>query len=62
MRVLIAVMAITYFIGVGIALAPAIQTKWNTASAADLAAGVAQGLPSAMAWPARAYRSVTEHG
>ena len=62
MRVLLAVMFITYFVGVGIALAPTIQTKWSTASAADLAAGVAQGLPGAMAWPARAYRSVAEHG
>jgi len=53
---------IVYLIGVGVALAPTIRAKWNTATASDLAAGVAQELPKAAAWPARAYHSIAERG
>jgi hypothetical protein len=53
---------IIYLVGVGVALSPTIGTKWNGASVSDLAASVAQALPDAAAWPARAYRSMTERG
>jgi hypothetical protein len=62
MRVLIALIVIIYLVGVGVALAPIIQAKWNGASAADFAASVMQELPNAMAWPARAFRSITGRG
>jgi hypothetical protein len=62
MRALIGLTVITYLVGVGVALSPTIGTKWNGASASDLVASVAQALPNAAAWPARAYRSMTEHG
>jgi hypothetical protein len=62
MRVLIAVIVILYLVGVGVALAPTIQTKWATASASDLAASVTQELPNAVAWPVRAYHSITARG
>ena len=62
MRVLIGLAVIIYLVGVGVALSPTFGTKWNSASASDLAASVAQALPNAAAWPARAYRSMTEPG
>jgi hypothetical protein len=62
MRTLIGLVVIIYLVGIGVALSPTIGTKWNSASASDLAAGVAQAIPNAAAWPARAYRSMTDHG
>jgi hypothetical protein len=62
MRTLIALIVIIYFVGVGIALSPTILAKWNGASASDLATSVAQALPNAVAWPARAFHSITDHG
>jgi len=53
---------IIYLVGVGVALSPTIGAKWGGASTPDLAASVAQALPNAVAWPARAYHSMTEHG
>ena len=62
MRALIALIVIIYLVGVGVALSPTIQAKWNSASASDLATSVAQALPDAFAWPARAYHSITDRG
>jgi hypothetical protein len=62
MRTLIGLVVLIYLVGVGVALSPTIGTKWNSASASELAAGVAQAIPNAAAWPARAYRSMTDHG
>lgn len=62
MRLVIALALVIYLIGVGVALAPTIRSKWNTATASDLAGSVAQDLPRAVAWPARAYRSLAERG
>ena len=59
MRALIALIVILYLVGVGVALAPTIQNKWASASASELVASVAQELPNAVAWPARAYHSIT---
>jgi hypothetical protein len=62
MRLIIALALVIYLVGVGVALAPTISSKWSRATASDLAASVAQDLPRAAAWPARAYRSFAEHG
>jgi hypothetical protein len=62
MRALIALIVIIYLVGVGVALAPTIQAKWNSASASELATSVGQALPNALAWPARVYHSITGHG
>ena len=62
MRTLIAMIVIVYFIGVGVALSPTIQANWRTASAADFAASIAQNLPNAAAWPARAFHSMSDRG
>ncbi|WP_158817598.1 hypothetical protein [Methylocapsa sp. S129] len=62
MRALIALIVIVYLVGVGVALSPTIQAKWSSASAAELASSVTQALPNAVAWPARAFHSVTDHG
>ena len=61
MRALLAVIVLIYVVGIGVALAPTIQAKWNGATASELASGVAQALPSAATWPARAYHSITDH-
>jgi hypothetical protein len=62
MRLVIAVALIVYLVGVGVALAPTVESKWRTAAASDFAASVAHNLPRAAAWPARAYRSLAERG
>ena len=62
MRALIALIVIVYLVGVGVALAPAIQAKWSSVSASDLATGVGEALPNALGWPVRAYHSITDKG
>lgn len=62
MRLVIALALVIYLVGIGVALAPTIRSKWNTVTASGLAASVTQNLPRAVAWPARAYRSLAEHG
>ena len=62
MRALISLIVIVYLVGVGVALSPTIQAKWNSASASDLAASVGQALPNAVAWPARAFHSIADRG
>lgn len=62
MRLVIALALIVYLVGMGVALAPTVQSKWHTETASDFAASVAQNLPRAAAWPARAYRSFAERG
>jgi hypothetical protein len=53
---------IIYLVGVGVALSPTIQARWNSASASDLATSVGQALPNAIAWPARAFHSIVDRG
>jgi hypothetical protein len=62
MRGLIALIVIVYLVGVGVALAPTIQEKWTSESAAEFANSVGQDLPYALAWPARVYRSIVDRG
>lgn len=62
MRALIGLIVIVYLVGVGVALSPTIWDKWNSAPASDLAGSVGQDLPYALTWPARVYRSITDHG
>jgi hypothetical protein len=59
MRLLIALIVIVYLIGVGVVLAPTVEGKWNTATAAELTSSVGQALPHAFAWPVAAYRNIT---
>jgi len=59
MRLIIALIVIVYLVGVGVVLAPTIQGKWNSATASELTASVGDALPTALAWPARVYHSVT---
>jgi hypothetical protein len=62
MRGVIALIVIVYLVGVGVALAPTIESKWKTESAAQFADSVGQELPFAFAWPARVYRGMTGRG
>jgi hypothetical protein len=61
-RLLIAIILIVYFIGVGVELAPTFQTGWSTLPASELSANVLHALPDALAWPAKVYRSFTSRG
>jgi hypothetical protein len=58
MRLLIALIVIIYLVGVGVVLSPTIQGRWSSASGSDLTTGVAEALPDALAWPAKAFRSM----
>jgi hypothetical protein len=62
MRGLISLIVIIYLVGVGVALAPAVQEKWNSATASDFVASIGNDLPYALAWPARLYRSMVGQG
>jgi hypothetical protein len=62
MRLVIALIVIIYIVGVGVVLSPTIETKWSGASASDLATGVTQALPDAVAWPLRVYHGITGRG
>jgi hypothetical protein len=58
MRFFLSLIVIAYLIAAGVALAPTVREKWNTATAGDFAASVANELPGAFAWPLRAYYRV----
>jgi len=60
MRTLIALFVIVYLVGIGVQLSPTIEAKWNSATAPEIVASVAEALPAAAAWPARAYQTVLE--
>lgn len=59
MRLLIILIVVVYFVGIGVVLAPTIQSKWDSEPASQLASSVFQALPGAVAWPARVFRSVS---
>ena len=59
MRAFIALVVIVYLIGVGVAIAPTIQGKWSSATAAELTSSVGQSLPGALAWPMTVYHNMT---
>ena len=60
MRMLVAILVIVYLVGVGVQLSPTIESKWSSATAPELVSSVAEALPAAAAWPARAYHTVVE--
>lgn len=62
MRLILLLIVIVYLVGIGVALSPAVQARWNSGSASEFVSGVARDLPSAAAWPARAYHSIADHG
>jgi hypothetical protein len=49
---------IVYLVGVGVFLAPTVQSTWNSEPASGFAQSVAQALPDALAWPVRAFHSM----
>jgi hypothetical protein len=62
MRLLVALAVIIYLVGVGVALAPTVENKWSSVPASEFATSVAQALPGAAAWPARAFQSSPQRG
>ena len=57
MRMIIALLAVVYIVGIGVVLSPTVQSKWTGASASDFASSVLGALPYAAAWPVRVFRS-----
>ena len=62
MQLILTLIVIVYLIGIGVALAPTVQAQWNNGSASEFVSDVAHELPSAAAWPVRAYHSIADHG
>ena len=62
MRSVLAVILITYLVGVGLILWPTIQSKWSVAPASDLSASIDRELPYALAWPARLVHELEASG
>ena len=62
MRALIALIVIVYLVGDGVALAPTIEAKRSSATAAEFAGSVGQALPGVLAWPARVYHGMADRG
>jgi hypothetical protein len=60
MRAVISLLVIVYLVGVGVVLAPTIQTNWSGGSASHFVESIATELPRALAWPVAAYRSIAE--
>jgi hypothetical protein len=58
MRLLLALIIIVYLVGVGVFLAPTVQSTWNSEPASGFAQSIAQALPDALAWPVRAFHSM----
>ena len=56
MRLLIALILIIYLVGVGVVLAPAVQSAWNS-ERLGFRDQLAQALPDALAWPVRLARA-----
>ena len=59
LALVIRVIVVVYLIGVSVALAPVVKTKWTSVSAYDLVTGVGHALPDALAWPIRLYHNMT---
>jgi hypothetical protein len=62
MRGIISLVLVVYLVGVGVELAPVVQSQWNSGTASDFASSVAHALPDAMAWPMKVYRSLMNQG
>lgn len=57
MRLLIALIVIVYLVGVGVVLAPTVESGWNGETASAFFDSVGNALPDALAWPARLARA-----
>ncbi len=57
MRLFIALILIICLVGVGVVLAPVVQSAWNSETASAFANSLAQALPDALAWPVRLARA-----
>jgi hypothetical protein len=62
MRRLFSFLLTVYVIGIAVQIAPLVEDQWDTVPAAKLVASVADELPNAAAWPARAYDTVRGRG
>jgi hypothetical protein len=53
MRLVLALLIIVYLVGVGVVLAPVVESAWNSETAAAFFDSVGQALPDALSWPVR---------
>ena len=58
MRALIAVVVVSYLVGVGVVLAPVFSANWNTGTPSQMFGSFAQEMPRALAWPVTAYHGI----
>jgi hypothetical protein len=57
---IVSLLMIAYFVGVGVALAPTIKAKWSSAPASQFVAITLEDLPRALSWPVTAYRGIAD--
>jgi hypothetical protein len=53
MRLVLAIIIIVYLVGVGVVLAPVVESGWNSETASAFAGSIGSALPEALAWPVR---------
>jgi hypothetical protein len=53
MRLVISLIIIVYLVGVGVVLAPVIQSAWNSETASAFFDSIGKALPDALTWPVR---------
>ena len=58
MRSMLAVILITYLVGVRLILWPTAQSKWSVVPASDLSASIDQQLPYVLSWPVKSFTSL----
>jgi hypothetical protein len=62
MRLIIGLLVIVYLVGIGVVLASTIEATWSSTPASNFATSLADALPNAVAWPVRAFNSMTGRG
>jgi len=60
MRLILGLIVIVYFVGIGVVLAPTVSLRWSTGTASELFANLWLELPQALAWPAAAYHRMMD--
>ena len=57
---ILALVVVVYLIGMGVVLAPTVQTEWNSATAAEFTGSVLRELPRAAVWPQTLYHRMMD--
>jgi hypothetical protein len=57
---ILTLLVIVSLVGIGVVLAPTVQTEWNTSTASEFFGSVLQELPVAAAWPVTLYHRMID--